>query len=74
MKGKGRGGGELRCAVKITIKQTHVWDSVQQNHACDTLSNFPGEAKKSSACIEMYGLIINSVPNNFMMDSPILDA
>ena len=30
--------------------------------------------KKINARIEMYGLIINSVPYNFMMDSPILDA
>ena len=35
---------------------------------------FQDKQKKSNACIEMYGLIINSVPNNFMMDSPILDA
>ena len=34
--------------------------------------NFQNKQKKSNARIEMYiWLIINSVPNNFVMDSPI---
>ena len=30
-----------------------IWNSIQQNHPYDTLSNFPEQAKKSNACIEM---------------------
>ena len=32
-----------------------IWDSVQQNHPYDTLSNFQDKQKKSNSHIEMYG-------------------
>ena len=32
-----------------------IWDNVQQNHPCDTFSNFQDKQKKSNAHIEMYG-------------------
>ena len=49
------------------VDEREIWDSVQQKHPCEI---FQDKQKKSNAHIE----IINSVPYNFMTDSPILDA
>ena len=47
-----------------------IWNSVQENHPCDTSSiSFRPSKRKVMLALKCIWLIINSVPNNFMMDS-----
>ena len=49
-------------------------NSVQKYQPCDTFSNFQDKQKKVTLALKYTGLNINSVRNNFMMDSSIVDA
>ena len=59
------------CSYSLLLYHYSIWNSVQQNHPCDTFfRTSKRKVKLALKCMANYKFSAY----NFMMDSPILDA